>query len=64
MDNQGLEAGLSYIGLVLESAERRIAEFWAAYEDELEGLPARSPQGAQRQQGPGGGAEPGARLGQ
>ena len=33
MDNQGLEAGLSYIGLVLESAERRIAEFWAAYEE-------------------------------
>ncbi|MGA2062599.1 MAG: hypothetical protein ABSG67_19120 [Thermoguttaceae bacterium] len=31
-DNQGLEAGLSYIGLVLESAERQIAEFWAAYE--------------------------------
>ncbi|REJ65641.1 MAG: hypothetical protein DWQ31_17015 [Planctomycetota bacterium] len=33
MDNQGLEAGLSFIGLVLESAERRIAEFWAAYEE-------------------------------
>lgn len=32
LDNQGLEAGLSYIGLVLESAERQIAEFWAAYE--------------------------------
>ena len=31
MDNQGLEAGLSYIGLVLEAAERRIAEFWAAW---------------------------------
>lgn len=33
MDNQGLEAGLSYIGLVLESAERRIAELWASYEE-------------------------------
>ena len=33
MDNQGLEAGLSYIGLVLEAAERQIAEFWAAYEE-------------------------------
>jgi hypothetical protein len=33
MDNQGLEAGLSYIGLVLESAERQIAEHWAAYEE-------------------------------
>jgi hypothetical protein len=32
LDNQGLEAGLSYIGLVLESAERQVAEFWAAYE--------------------------------
>lgn len=33
MDNQGLEAGLSYIGLLLESAERQVAEFWAAYEE-------------------------------
>lgn len=33
LDSGGLEAGLSYIGLVLESAERKIAEFWAAYED-------------------------------
>jgi hypothetical protein len=33
VDNQGLESGLSYIGLVLESAERQIAEFWAAYEE-------------------------------
>jgi hypothetical protein len=31
-DNQGLEAGLSYIGLVLENAERQIASYWAAYE--------------------------------
>lgn len=33
LDNAGLEAGLSYIGLVLESTERQIAEFWAAYEN-------------------------------
>lgn len=33
LDNQGLEAGLSFIGLRLENAERRIADFWAAYED-------------------------------
>ena len=33
MDNQGLEAGLSFIGLILEGAERRLAEFWAAYEE-------------------------------
>lgn len=32
-DNQGLEAGLSYIGLVLENAERQIATYWAAYEE-------------------------------
>lgn len=32
MDNRGLEAGLSYIGLKLEAAERQITEFWAAYE--------------------------------
>jgi hypothetical protein len=33
VDNQGLEAGLSYIGLQLENAERQIAEHWAAYEE-------------------------------
>jgi hypothetical protein len=32
LSDQGLEAGLSYIGLVLESAERAIAQHWAAYE--------------------------------
>jgi len=32
MDNQGLEAGLSFIGLVLENAERKIASYWATYE--------------------------------
>jgi len=32
LSDQGLEAGLSYIGLVMESAERQIAEHWAAYE--------------------------------
>lgn len=33
LSDQGLEAGLSYIGLVMESAERQIAEHWAAYEN-------------------------------
>lgn len=33
MDNQGLEAGLSFIGLVLESAERRITDLWSSYEN-------------------------------
>lgn len=33
MSDQGLEAGLSFIGLVLESAERSVATFWAAYEN-------------------------------
>jgi hypothetical protein len=32
LSDQGLEAGLSYIGLVLEAAERAIANHWAAYE--------------------------------
>jgi len=31
-DNQGLEAGLSFIGLVLEQTEQRVADFWASYE--------------------------------
>jgi hypothetical protein len=32
MDQTSLEAGLSFIGLVLENAERKIASHWAAYE--------------------------------
>ncbi len=32
MDNQGLEAGLSFIGLILETSERKIADYWASYE--------------------------------
>ncbi len=35
MDNQGLEAGLSFIGLILEAAERQVAEYWAAYENRI-----------------------------
>lgn len=31
MDNQGLEAGLSYIGLELERVERLIGEIWSGY---------------------------------
>lgn len=31
-DERGLEAGLSYIGLELEHAERKIAYYWAMYE--------------------------------
>lgn len=31
-DNQGLEAGLSFIGLVLEHGEHQIASYWAGYE--------------------------------
>lgn len=31
-DKQGLEAGLSYIGLELETAENRIATIWAEYQ--------------------------------
>lgn len=32
LDEHSLEAGLSYIGLELEYGERRIAQFWSAYE--------------------------------
>ncbi len=31
-DNQGLESGLSFIGMVLEGGERKISDHWAAYE--------------------------------
>jgi hypothetical protein len=33
MSDQGLEAGLSYIGLVLEGAERKITSHWTMYEE-------------------------------
>jgi hypothetical protein len=33
IDLQGLEAGLSYIGLELENGERQIARLWAMYEN-------------------------------
>lgn len=32
LDERGLEAGLSYIGLELEHAERKIAGYWSMYE--------------------------------
>lgn len=32
IDNQGLESGLAFIGLVLEGGERKIADHWASYE--------------------------------
>jgi hypothetical protein len=31
-DERGLEAGLSYVGLELEHAERKVAGFWSMYE--------------------------------
>ncbi len=33
LGSQGLEAGLSFIGLILQQAEHRIAEMWATYEN-------------------------------
>jgi hypothetical protein len=36
LDNSGLEAGLSFIGLTLESGERAIAYHWASYESSIE----------------------------
>lgn len=35
-DSQSVESGLAYIGLELEVAERKIAEFWAMYEGSKE----------------------------
>lgn len=35
-DNDGLEAGLSYIGMELETMERKVAQFWDAYESKGE----------------------------
>jgi hypothetical protein len=35
-DKQGLEAGLSYIGLILEQTDRKIAKFYAMYEGNKE----------------------------
>jgi hypothetical protein len=35
LDNQGLEAGLSFIGSVLQNAEQQIAGYWAAYENRI-----------------------------
>ncbi len=32
LDRQGLESGLSYIGLELENMERKIADYWSLYE--------------------------------
>jgi hypothetical protein len=34
MDSEGLEAGLSSIGFVLETAEREICKIWSAYEND------------------------------
>ena len=36
LDNSGLEAGLSFIGLTLEAGERAIAYHWASYETSVE----------------------------
>lgn len=36
LDQQGLEAGLSYIGLELEHGESRIAYFWSMYERSMD----------------------------
>ena len=40
MSSQGLEAGLSFIGLVLQEAEQQIAKFFAAYENSENPQPA------------------------
>ncbi len=42
IDNQGLNAGLSYLGLQLQTADRKIAKYWAAYENQAPELRAIS----------------------
>lgn len=41
ISSQGLEAGLSYIGLVLQQAEQQISNFWANYENYVSPKPAK-----------------------
>lgn len=36
ISDQGIEAGLAYIGLILEGAERKVADHWSAYEERHE----------------------------
>lgn len=43
LDQQGLEAGLSYIGLELEHMEAKIAKFWSLYENEEEAPTVKYP---------------------
>lgn len=43
-DERGLEAGLSYIGLELEHAERKIADFWRLYESGSEPATVKYPE--------------------
>jgi hypothetical protein len=43
-DNQTLEAGLSYIGLTLETTEKRIAEIWDTYENKNQIATIKYPQ--------------------
>lgn len=42
-DDQGLEAGLSYIGMELSYGEREIAEIWAMYEGSKSGAKIKYP---------------------
>lgn len=42
-DDQGLEAGLSYIGMELSYGEREIAEIWAMYEGSKSGATIKYP---------------------
>lgn len=43
-DERGLEAGLSYIGLELEHAERKIANYWQMYDSNTEEVTVKYPQ--------------------
>ena len=43
-DERGLESGLSYIGLELEHAERKVANYWQMYDSNKDEVTVRYPQ--------------------
>lgn len=44
LDDRGLESGLSAVGLILENAEHKIGELWAAYENNSEQITVSYPE--------------------
>ncbi len=44
IDNQGLESGLAFIGMVLENGERKIADHWTSYESSKQTVIVKYPE--------------------